>query len=286
MPELWNHQFAEVNGVRLHYVRQGAGKPVFFVHGWPGFWFEWNKNIPALAERFDVVAPDMRGYAYSDKPDLPPEQGYTDVVMADDLAALIRHLGLDKVHMVAHDFGASWAQRFAQRHPGLLDKLVLLNPPYGGIGGRWFQMPQVLESWYMIFHQQPWAEDVVGATRASIETYLHHFLRHWSHDTDVFPDGEIAEFVEAYSQPGAVRGGFNCYRAAFRTAGQQENTPIAAPTLVLWSDADPILRYEWSDNLGQYFTNYTLKKIEGCGHFQHREAPDRINKELIDFLSD
>ncbi len=284
MPELWNHQFAEVNGVRLHYVRHGAGKPVFFVHGWPGFWFEWNKNIPALAEQFDVVAPDMRGYAYSDKPDLPPEQGYTDVVMADDLAALIRHLGFERVSVVAHDFGASWAQRFAQRHPALLDKLALFNPPYGGIGGRWFQMPQVLESWYMIFHQQPWAEDIVGATRASIEAYLRHFLRHWSHDTDVFPDDEIAEFVEAYSQPGAVRGGFNCYRAAFRTAGQQENTPIAAPTLVLWSDADPILRYEWSDNLGQYFTNYTLKKIEGCGHFAHREAPDRINRELIDFL--
>jgi len=285
LPELWNHQFAQVNGVRLHYVRHGAGKPVIFVHGWPGFWFEWNKNILPLAERFDVVAPDMRGYAYSDKPDLPPEQGYTDAVMADDLAALIRHLGFDKVSMVAHDFGAAWAQRFAQRHAELLDKLVLFNPPYGGIGGRWFQMPQVFESWYMIFHQQPWAEEIVGATRASIEAYLRHFLRHWSHDTDVFPDEEVAEFVEAYSQPGAVRGGFNCYRAVFRTAGQQPNTPIAARTLILWSDNDPILRFEWSDNLAQYFTNYTLKKVEGCGHFMHREAPERINGELIEFLN-
>lgn len=285
MPELWNHQFAQVNGVRLHYVRHGAGKPVLLVHGWPGFWFEWNKNILPLAERFDVVAPDMRGYAFSDKPDLPPEQGYTDAVMADDLAALIRHLGFDKVSVVAHDFGAAWAQRFAQTHADLLDKLVLFNPPYGGIGGRWFQMPQIFESWYMIFHQQPWAEEIVGATRASIEAYLRHFLRHWSHDTDVFPDEEIAEFVEAYSQAGAVRGGFNCYRAAFRTAGQQQNTPIAARTLILWSDNDPILRFEWSDNLAQYFTNYTLKKIEGCGHFMHREAPERINRELIEFLT-
>ena len=285
MPELWNHQFAQLNGVRLHYVRHGAGTPVVLVHGWPGFWFEWNKNILPLAERFDVVAPDMRGYAYSDKPDLPPEQGYTDVHMADDLAALVRHLGFAKVHMVAHDFGASWAQRFAQRHADLLDKLVLFNPPYPGIGGRWFGMPQVFESWYMVFHQQPWAEEIVGATRASIETYLRHFLRHWSHDSDVFPDDEIAEFVEAYSQPGAVRGGFNCYRAVFRTAGREPNAPIAAPTLVLWSDNDPILRFEWSDNLGQSFTSYTLKKIEGCGHFMHREAPERINRELIEFIT-
>jgi pimeloyl-ACP methyl ester carboxylesterase len=282
---LWNHQFAQVNGVRLHYVRHGAGTPVLLVHGWPGFWFEWNKNILPLAEHFDVIAPDMRGYAYSDKPDLPPEQAYTDVHMADDLAALIQHLGFEKVHMVGHDFGASWAQRFAQRHADLLDKLVLFNPPYAGIGGRWFALPQIFDSWYMIFHQQPWAEEIVGATRASIETYVRHFLRHWSHDTDVFPDDEIAEFVEAYSQPGAIRGGFNCYRAVFRTAGQQQNTPIGAKTLILWSDNDPILRFEWSDNLGQSFTNFTLKKIEGCGHFMHREAPERINGELIEFLS-
>jgi len=284
MAEVWNHQFAEVNGVRLHYVREGAGKPVLLIHGWPGFWYEWNKNIKPLAERFDVVVPDMRGYAYSEKPDLPPEQGYTDVVMADDLAALIKHLGFDKVGIVAHDFGAAWAQRFARRHAELLDKLVLFNPPYAGIGGRWFQMPQIFESWYMIFHQQPWAEDIVGANRATVEAYLRHFLRHWSHDTDVFPEDEIAEFVEAYSQPGAIRGGFNCYRAALR-AGQADTTPIATRTLVLWGDSDPILRFEWSDNLGQSFTNFTLKKMEGLGHFMHREAPERVNKEITEFLS-
>ena len=209
MAETWNHQFAQVNDIRLHYVRQGSGTPVLLIHGWPGFWFEWNKNIPPLAERFDVVAPDMRGYAYSDKPDLPPEEGYTDAAMAEDIAALIRELGFERVSIVAHDFGAVWTQRFARTHPELLERLVLFNPPYPGIGGRYFEMPQPFETWYMIFHQQPWAEDIVGASRASTETYLRHFLRHWSHDTDVFPDEEIAEFVEAYSQPGALRGGFN-----------------------------------------------------------------------------
>lgn len=286
MPETWNHQFAEANGVRLHYVRHGQGQPVVLVHGWPGFWFEWNRNILPLAERFDVVAPDMRGYAYSDKPDLPPEKGYTDEVMAADLAALIRTLGFERVHMVAHDFGAAWAQRFARDHAGLLDKLVLFNPPYPGIGGRWFAMPQFFEAWYMVFHQQPWAEQIVGATRFSIETYLRHFLRHWSHDTDVFTEEEIAEFVEAYSQPGAIRGGFNCYRAVFRTAGQpRDERPITTPTLILWSDSDPILRFEWTDRLGEFFPNHTLRKIEGCGHFMHREAPDLVNAELMAFLS-
>ncbi len=285
MPEPWNHQHVDVNGVRLHYVRHGQGKPVFLIHGWPGFWFEWNHNILPLAEHFDVIVPDMRGFAYSGKPDLPPEQGYTDAVMADDLAALSRALGFDKVSLVGNDFGAVWAQRFARAHPEMLEKLALFNPPYAGIGGRWFQMPQVFESWYMVFHQQPWAEDVVGATRAATEAYVRHFLRHWSHDTDVFTEGEYAEFAEAYSQPGALRGGFNCYRAAFRAAAQADNSPIATPTRILWSDMDPILRFEWSDQLGQFFTNHTLKKVGGCGHFMHREDPERINREVIQFLS-
>jgi pimeloyl-ACP methyl ester carboxylesterase len=285
MPDQWNHQFAEVNGVRLHYVRHGSGAPVFLVHGWPGFWFEWNKNILPLAEHFDVVAPDMRGYAYSSKPELPPEQGYTDTVMAQDLAALAETLGFEKVHVVAHDFGAVWAQRFARDHSGLLDRLVLFNPPYPGIGGRWFEMPQIFESWYMVFHQQPWAEEIVGASRSSIETYLRHFLRHWSHDTDVFSEEEVEEFVEAYAQPGAVRGGFNCYRAAFRGGGGASQQPITAPALVLWGDSDPILRFAWSDKLGETFPNHTLKKIEGCGHFLHREAPERVNREVIEFLT-
>jgi pimeloyl-ACP methyl ester carboxylesterase len=282
--DTWNHQFVEVNGVRLHYVRHGAGKAVLLVHGWPGFWFEWNKNIPVLAERFDVIAPDMRGFAYSDKPDVAPEEGYMDVVMADDLAALVRSLGLERVSVVGHDFGAMWAQRFARRHAELLERLVLFNPPYPGIGGRWFEMPQIFESWYMIFHQQPWAEDVVGATRAATRAYLHHFLRHWSHDSDVFPEEEVDEFAEAYSQPGALRGGFNCYRAALRTAGREADPVIDTPTLILWSDRDPILRYEWRDRLGESFSNHTLKKIEGCGHFMHREAPERVNAEITAFL--
>ena len=285
MADVWNHQYANVNGIKLHYVRQGKGTPLFMIHGWPGFWFEWNKNIGPLSETFDVVAPDMRGFAYSDKPDLPPEEGYTDTVIAGDIAALIGELGFEKVNIVAHDFGANWAQQLARTRPELIDKLILFNPPYPGIGMRWFEMPQPFESWYMLFHQQPWAEDLVGASRASTETYLRHFLRHWSHDTDVFPDDEIAEFVEAYSQPGALRGGFNCYRAIFRGGGGSVDGTIDLPTLILWGDNDPILKFEWSDNLGQTFTNFELKKIEGAGHFMHREMPERVNKEILDFLS-
>jgi pimeloyl-ACP methyl ester carboxylesterase len=281
-----SHHFTTVNGVKLHYVRQGQGEPLLLIHGWPGFWFEWHKNIGALAQHYDVIVPDMRGFAYSDKPDLAPEVGYSDTAFADDIRAFIDFYHFDKVRIVSHDFGAVWVQRFARMYPERLQKLVLFDPPYGGIGGRWFEMPQALNTWYQIFHQQPWAEDLVGSSKQATEIYLRHFLSAWSADKKLWTEDEIKAYVEAYSQPGALRGGFNCYRAVFRGGVQMTGDPIATPTLVLWGDSDSILPYAWTDNLPQYFTNLTLKKMEGVGHFMMREAPDRVNAEIIDFMKD
>jgi pimeloyl-ACP methyl ester carboxylesterase len=281
----FSHQHATVNGVRLHYVRQGDGAPVLLIHGWPGFWYEWHRNIGPLSEHFDVIAPDMRGYAYSDKPEGAPEVDYTDTAFAEDIRALCDELGFERVSVVSHDFGAIWVQRFARVYPERMDRLVLFDPPYPGIGGRWFEMPQVMQSWYQFFHQLPWAEDLVGSSRKATEIYVRHFLSAWSADKQLWTDEEIAEYVEAFSQPGALRGGFNCYRAAFRGGvytGALEK--LKTPTLVLWGDGDAILPFAWSDKLGDSFADVQLKKVEGAGHFMMREASDRVNAEIIGFL--
>lgn len=282
-----NHQFADVNGIRYHFVREGAGPPLLLVHGWPGFYYEWHLNIGPLAKHFDVVVPDMRGYGYTEKPDLPPEQGYTDAVFAEDLKALVERLGFDKVSIVAHDFGAIWVQRFARTYRDLVDRLVLFDPPYPGIGGRWMEPGRAIEAWYMMFHQLPWAEELVGSSRRATELYVRHFLSHWSHDKELWTDEEVAAFVEAHSQPGTLRGGFNCYRAMFRTFGQgQPGDPkIYAPTLVLWAENDPVLPLAWSDKLSDFFPSHTLKRVPEAGHFLHREKPDLANGAIIEFLS-
>lgn len=286
MSELQHHE-TTVNGVRLHYVRAGAGEPLLLIHGWPGFWYEWNKNIPALSERFDVIAPDMRGYAYSDKPDLPPEIGYSDTAFAEDIRALIDELGFESVHIVSHDFGAVWVQRFARMYPERLQRLMLFDPPYPGIGGRWFQMPHVFNSWYQIFHQQPWAEDLVGSSREATEIYIKHFLLTWSGKKDAWSDDDIAAYVEAYSQPGALRGGFNCYRAVMRGGMQSSgDLVVRVPTRVLWGNSDPILPFAWSDRLGEFFAEVSLRKMDGLGHFMMREYPARINAEILEFMGE
>jgi pimeloyl-ACP methyl ester carboxylesterase len=256
------------------------------VHGWPGFYYEWHLNIEPLSRSFDVVAPDMRGYAYTEKPDVVPEEGYAPAVFAEDIRALLDHLGWEKPNIVTHDFGAVWVQQFARTHRDRVGKLVLFNPPYPGIGMRWLEPGHVREIWYQMFHQLPWAEDLVGSSRRATELYLRHFLSHWSHNKDLWTDDEVAEYVEAFSQPGALRGGFNCYRAAFRTGwmAQTQDLKIYVPTLVLWGDSDAVLPLAWSDKLGDFFPDLTFRQVPQAGHFMMREKPDLVNQAIAEFV--
>ena len=285
--EAFNHQYATINGLRYHYVREGSGPPLFLIHGWPGFYYEWHLNIKPLAERFDVIVPDMRGYGETDKPDLAPEEGYTDEVFAEDLRALVEHLGFDKVSIVSHDFGSVWTRRFARTRPNLVDKLVLFQPVYPGIGARFFTPDRLAETWYMFFHQLPLAEQLVGPSRQATEVYLRHFLSHWSYDKSLWTDDEVEQYVDVFSQPGTLRGGFNCYRAMFRTLGRPDpvgDPQIHAPTLVLWAENDPIFPVAWSDKLPDFFPNLTLRTVPECGHFVQREKPELVNREITEFL--
>jgi len=229
----------------------------------------------------------MRGFAYTDKPDLPPEEGYTDEAFAEDIRALVAHLGFDKVSIVSHDFGSVWTRRFARAYPQLLDKLVLFQPVHPGIGPRFFTPDRFSEAWYMFFHQLPLAEELVGSSRQTTEAYLRHFLSHWSNDRALWTDEEVARYVEAFSQPGALRGGFNCYRAIFRTLRRPD--PIAdpkvhAPTLILWAENDPVFPHAWSDNVLDFYPNAELRSVPQCGHFVFREKPEMVNQAIAEFL--
>jgi len=287
----FHHEYATVNGLRYHYVRGGAAAgsrpPLLLVHGWPGFWYEWHLNIAPLAQHFDVVVPDMRGFGYTDKPDVPPEDGYTPAAFAEDISALLDHLGWQKPNIVTHDFGAVWVQEFARTYRERVNRLVMFNPPYAGIGLRWLEPGHVREVWYQMFHQLPWAEDLVGSSREATRLYVSHFLSHWSHDKSLWTEEEIDEYLEAYSQPGAIRGGFNCYRAVFRTLGrgQQGDPKIYVPTLVLWGDDDAVLPLAWSDKLKDYFPDLTFRTVPEAGHFLMREKPDLVNAAITEFCA-
>src|SRR5688500_1221253 len=101
MSTVWTHHRRSVNGFVMHYVTAGEGPPLVLIHGWPQSWFEWRRQIPRLAERFTVIAPDLRGLGDSDKPDT----GYDKRTLASDVHALVASLGHEKIGLVGHDWG-------------------------------------------------------------------------------------------------------------------------------------------------------------------------------------
>jgi pimeloyl-ACP methyl ester carboxylesterase len=285
----WNHQYVEANGIRVHYVRHGEGSPLVLLHGWPEFWRTWRKNIPVLAENFDVVAPDLRGFGDTEKLGLPdpPSRLLGDLV--EDLRGLADALGFERFGVVSHDVGAYVAQGFVRKHPERLSGLFFFNCPYPGIGKRWADWYEVNEIWYQTFNQQPWAASLIGENRKSCETYFRHFLDHWSHEPGLF-DEDLDLWVDNFMKPGNLQGGFNWYistnesRIGLIRDGARELPKIETPTRVLWGESDSVLRVEWADRLGDYFANLDFSPAEGAGHFVHYENPDLANREISDFF--
>ena len=286
----WNHGHVEANGVKIHYVRQGAGEPLVLLHGWPEFWYVWRKNIGPLSEHFDVVAPDLRGFGLSEKPGLPDPAGRLLDELVEDLLGLADALGLERFGIVSHDVGSFVAQRFAARHPERVRGLFFFNCVYPGIGRRWLEPESVTEIWYQSFHQQPWAADLVGLSREACGIYLKHFLDHWAHEPGVF-DEDFEGWVDNFMRPGNLRGGFDWYvgvgeaRMKMMREGAPELPKITPPAYFLWGEGDPILKVRWADRLGDYFSDFELEPAPGAGHFVHYERPDPANDRIPRFFS-
>ena len=281
----WNHQESHVNGIRMHYVRQGTGMPLILLHGWPEFWYVWRKNIGPLSEYFDVIAPDQRGYGNSDKP--PGPLVIEDMV--DDLNALVDDLGLEHFGLVTHDVGAWIARRLARRMPDRFAGLFFFDCPYPGFGARAMAPDNLKEIWYQSFHQEDWAADLIGSSREACRIYFGNQLAHWAVDPHTFDD-DLEVWVDNFMKPGNLQGGFNWYSAihAERMAAAAGNAPkkpmITVPTRLLWGGGDPVIKAEWTDKLDEYFTDFDLTIIDEVGHFPHYEAPDLANAEIIKFF--
>lgn len=286
-----DHHEVEANAIRIHYVRCGDGLPLVLLHGWPEFWRTWDKVLSPLGERFDVIAPDLRGFGATEKPDLAAQDGYTLEHHVGDLLGLADALGLQRFGIVSHDVGAFVAQSFAREHPERLVGLFFFDCPYPGIGRRWGDPDHVREIWYQSFNQQPWAADLVGSSRRACQIYLRHFLSHWAHDPDVFDEAEVEAWVDNFLQPGNLQGGFNWYvvahpaRLELMRHGPPQLPRIEIPVRVRWGASDKVLKVEWADRLDDYFAHCDFAAVPEAGHFVARERPDYAIREITDFFT-
>jgi pimeloyl-ACP methyl ester carboxylesterase len=279
----------DIGGVPIHYARCGRGPVLVLLHGWPEFWLTWRKVMDLLGNDFDMIAPDLRGFGQSGHANpAPSDQVGADVHMGD-VMGLLERLQIDRFGIVSHDVGAYVAQGIGRAHAERLSGLFFFDCPYPGIGNRWTEPTHLKEIWYQSFHQQPWAASLVGASRETCRTYFNHFLNYWSARPGAFDD-VMEEWVDNFMSRGNLQGGFNWYLSANagRIAVMQGKAPpvapITVPTCVRWGTDSHVLKPEWGDRLGEYFTDLDFQPMHGIGHFPHREDPERAAGEIKGFF--
>jgi len=279
------HRTVHAAGAAFHVVTAGTGPALLLLHGWPEYWRTWDAVMRKLEHRFTLVAPDLRGFGASDKPDGP----WGAAQHAADMVALLDAMGLDRVGVVGHDVGGAVMQPLARQVPGRLAGLFFFDFVHPGIGARMGTPDRLGEIWYQSFHQLDVAPALVGASRQTCQAYIGFILRHWSHRKDTF-DTVMEDWIDNFMAPGNIVGGFAYYKAAQagRIAMMRGDAPrlppIAVPTCVRWAEHDPLFPYAWTDRLGETFTDLDLGMFEGVGHFPHREDPDRAAAEIARFF--
>lgn len=276
------HGVVRVNGIRLCYRAAGTGPAIVLLHGWPQTSYAWRKVIPALAERFRVVAPDLRGLGDSDK----PASGYDMRSVATDVHALCVALGLERPYLVGHDWGGLVARRYALDRPGAAARLAVLDivPHEQVLAGLTADVARGL--WHFFFNAVPDLPELL--VRDRVEPFLRAFFRPKCHNPGVFIEEGIAEYTRAYSAPGALRGGFGYYRAIFAENraldAESADQKLTEPVLCLWGndggvgavfDVLQMWRREAIDVRGH--------AIEACGHYPAEEQPAAVIDALLDF---
>jgi pimeloyl-ACP methyl ester carboxylesterase len=276
--------YADVGDVRLHYVEAGEGPLVLLLHGFPEFWFGWRLQIePLAAAGFRVVAPDLRGYNLSSKPD--GVAAYRADRVAADIGGLIGELGAESALMVGHDWGGSVAWVTAMHHPEMVDRLAILDAAHPRKLNEALKTPgQLRRSWYFFFFQPPAVVERI--VRADNWRFFRRFLRDAQ---PPYTSEEMDRYVEAWSQPGAATGMVNYYRAAVRQSPKSpaaQIRPISAPTLVIWGERDrylgPMLAEPHREDVPHL---ERVVRLPNASHWVHHDEHERVTQLIIDFFA-
>lgn len=287
------HHYASVNSIRMHFASSGKGELILFLHGFPEYWAMWEKQLDEFGKDHMAVAPDMRGYNLTSAPQ--DIRSYKQKILMEDIRQLVEYFGYKKFTLVAHDWGGSIAWTFAMFMPEYLDRLIIINAPHPTTFERELRNnpEQRKASSYMLMFRDPLSERTLS--RNNFERLIDFAFG------DIIKRGllttvDVDSYISAWSQPGALTGGLNYYRATYVDALEDykeaikksafgESLPkILVPTLVIWGEKDTALLTGCIEGLEKYVSNITIKRVPDASHWIVREKPTLINKLIREFL--
>jgi pimeloyl-ACP methyl ester carboxylesterase len=270
-------RIAEVNGARLHYLIAGEGDPVLLLHGYAQTSHMWRPLIAQLAKTHTVIAPDLRGFGESAK----PESGYDKKTMAKDVHALAASLGHERLGVAGHDIGLMVAYAYAAQYPAEVDRIALMDAFLPGVGD-WTSVWLLRDLWHFHFYGKTPLALVDGRERV----YFEHFWNDFAAD----PARSVSEedrqlYAAAYAQPGGMRAGFEVFRAFEQDArdfAEFGKTKLKMPMLVLTGEK---ASGEFLIVQGRLVAeNVEGVVVKGSGHWLIDEAPDQVVPKLVAFF--
>jgi pimeloyl-ACP methyl ester carboxylesterase len=280
----WTHDFITTNGIRLHYVTQGSGSLMLFLHGFPEFWYSWRHQIPEFANEYKVVAIDLRGYNDSDKP--TDVAAYSMPELINDVKGVIAALGYEQCVLVGHDWGGAIAWSFADAHPEMVDRLIVLNMPHPAKFAEGLRTPQqLLRSWYIFFFQLPFLPELL----IQLNDYqaLEQALQGMAINPNAFTRADIEAYKNAFAKPGALTAALNYYRNILQSGSSRQRSwsVLEVPTLMIWGEDDIPLGKELTYGTEKYVRNFQTQYIPHCSHWVQQEQPQLVNQFIHEFLT-
>jgi pimeloyl-ACP methyl ester carboxylesterase len=281
-----SHRHILVNGVRLHVAEAGdpAAPPLLMVHGWPQHWWEWRELIPPLAETHRVIAPDLRGFGWSDAPD----GRYNPEIFAADLGALLDELEVDRVKAIAHDWGALAVFILALRRPELVERYLALNMIHP-----WVQISPntagrgLWRLWYQVAMGTPIVSPALVPRLVGVANSR---IRAATPDGSCWDGGVVEMFTDQMRDPDRARAHSRLYRWgllggwASLALGKYKDERLRAPTLLLFGTDDFAIDESALAGYERYTDDMRVELVPDTGHFIVDERPELVLERAREFL--
>jgi len=283
MTETWSHGKTATNGIQLHYVTQGEGRLMLFLHGFPEFWYSWRHQIPEFARDHKVVALDLRGYNDSDRPQ--SQSAYCMDELVEDVKGMIAGLGYDRCILVGHDWGGAIAWHFVYHYPEQVDRLIILNLPHPAKFSQGLRTwKQLVRSWYIFFFQLPLLPELL--LQANLHRVMAQTFRGMAIDKLAFSDADLETYTTALAKPGAITAALNYYRNLLSWLLFQPDWPVLRQTrtLMIWGEEDVALGKELTEGTENYVQDFQIRYIPNCSHWVQQEQPELVNQYIRAFL--